>query len=133
MTRPAALGITPIVIDAKEEFTQLWLSKAIMANSDYNGYPVATSMTRQLVARIVAVEAEKLGCNAILEGSTGKGNDQYRMHNVFKLFAPDLDVLVPVRDFDLTRLEEQLLASTGVYLSMNRSSAETTRPYGAAP
>jgi argininosuccinate synthase len=104
-----ALGISPIVIDAKEEFSKEWLSKAIMANSDYNGYPVSTSMTRQLVAKLVALEAKKWGCEAILEGSTGKGNDQYRMHNVFKLFAPDLDILVPVRDFNLTRLEEQLL------------------------
>src|SRR5438045_9374293 len=44
-----------------------------------------------------------------MEGSSGKGNDQYRMHNVFKLFAPQLDVLVPVRDFDLTRGEEEEL------------------------
>ena len=105
------LGIQPIMIDAKEEFTKEWLSKAIQANSDYNGYPVSTSMTRQLVARIIALKAKELGCDAILEGSTGKGNDQYRMHNVFKLFAPKLDVLVPVRDFNLTRLEEQLLCT----------------------
>lgn len=104
-----ALGISPIIIDAKEEFSKDWLSKAIQANSDYNGYPVSTSMTRQLVAKIVALEAKKLGCDAILEGSTGKGNDQYRMHNVFKLFAPELDILVPVRDFNLTRSEEQTL------------------------
>lgn len=104
-----ALGINPIVIDAKEEFSKEWLSKAILANSDYNGYPVSTSMTRQLVAKIVAMTAKNLGCDAILEGSTGKGNDQYRMHNVFKLFAPELDVLVPVRDFDLTRNDELVL------------------------
>jgi argininosuccinate synthase len=104
-----ALQVEPILIDARQEFTEEWLSKAIRANSDYNGYPVSTSMTRQLVARIVAVEAQARGCDAILEGSTGKGNDQYRMHNVFKLFAPELEVLVPVRDFDLTRAEEEVL------------------------
>jgi len=103
------LKIKPIEIDCREEFTEQWLPKAIMANSDYNGYPVSTSMTRQLIARIVAQEAVKRGCDAVLEGSSGKGNDQYRMHNVFKLFAPDLTVLVPVRDFDLTRLEEEQL------------------------
>jgi len=107
--KAAALGIQPIIIDAKQEFSNEWLTKAIQANSDYNGYPVSTSMTRQLVARIIALKAKEFGCDAILEGSTGKGNDQYRMHNVFKLFAPELDVLVPVRDFNLTRLEEQLL------------------------
>ena len=107
--KAAILGISPIVIDAKEHFAQHWLPKAISANSDYNGYPVSTSMTRQLVAKLVAEEALRLGCDAILEGSTGKGNDQYRMHNVFKLFASDLDILVPVRDFNLNRFEEKLL------------------------
>jgi len=103
------LKVEPIMIDARTEFTEVWLSKAIRANSDYNGYPVSTSMTRQLVARIVAEEAKARGCDCIMEGSTGKGNDQYRMHNVFKMFAPELEVLVPVRDFDLTRAEEEVL------------------------
>ena len=107
--RAAKLGIVPIVIDAKQEFTGEWLSKAIQANSDYNGYPVSTSMTRQLIAAHVAQKALELDCDALMEGSTGKGNDQYRMHNVFSLFAPGLPIFVPVRDFDLTRGEEQLL------------------------
>jgi argininosuccinate synthase len=103
------LKIDPILVDATREFTDEWLVKAIRANSDYNGYPVSTSMTRQLVARIAAVEAAQRGCDAVMEGSTGKGNDQYRMHNVFKIFAPELEILVPVRDFDLTRAEEEAL------------------------
>jgi len=98
-----------VLVDAKEEFAGEWLPKAIRANSDYNGYPVSTSMTRQLVARIVAQEGAKRGCDAVMEGSTGKGNDQYRMHNVFKLFAPQMEVLAYVRDFDLTRKEEELI------------------------
>ncbi len=107
--RAAQLGITPLVIDAKQEFTEQWLRKAIQANSDYNGYPVSTSMTRQLIAAHVAQKALELDCDALMEGSTGKGNDQYRMHNVFSLFAPGIPIFVPVRDFDLTRGEEQLL------------------------
>ncbi|MGE5558864.1 MAG: argininosuccinate synthase [Bacillota bacterium] len=106
LDRAKQLKIEPIVIDARKEFTEVWLRKAIQANSDYNGYPVSTSMTRQLIARIVALKAVELGCDSLLEGSTGRGNDQYRMHNVFKMFAPALEVLVPVRDFDLTRKEE---------------------------
>ncbi|NOY09461.1 MAG: argininosuccinate synthase [Spirochaetes bacterium] len=104
--RAEKLGIKPVIIDKKEEFSGQWLAKAIKANSDYFGYPVSTSMTRQLIAALVAEKAEALGCDAVLEGSTGRGNDQYRMHNVFKMFAPKLKVLVPVRDFDLTRTEE---------------------------
>src|SRR5581483_10779947 len=107
--RAQKLGITPLIINAKEEFTEHWLTKAIQANSDYNGYPVSTSMTRQLIAARVAQKALELGCDALMEGSSGKGNDQYRMHNVFSLFAPGLSIFVPVRDFDLTRGEEGLL------------------------
>ena len=107
--RAEKLGISPLIIDAKQEFTEQWLSKAIQANSDYNGYPVSTSMTRQLIAAHVAQKALELGCDALMEGSSGKGNDQYRMHNVFSLFAPGISIFVPVRDFDLTRGEEQLL------------------------
>jgi len=104
------LGITPIVVDVKDEFADNWLAKAIQANSNYEGYPVSTSMTRQLIASKIAALALQLGCDAIMEGSSGKGNDQYRMHNVFKLFAPQLEVLVPVRDFDLTRGDEEELS-----------------------
>src|SRR5438128_8693190 len=104
------LGFQPVIIDAREEFATQWLPRAIKANSSYEGYPVSTSMTRQLIAAKVAQLAIAQGCDAIMEGSSGKGNDQYRMHNVFKLFAPQLDVLVPVRDFDLTRGEEEELS-----------------------
>src|SRR3989440_186660 len=107
--RAVQLGISPLIIDAKQEFTEQWLSKAIQANSDYNGYPVSTSMTRQLIAARVAQKGLEIGCDALMEGSSGKGNDQYRMHNVFSLFAPGIPIFVPVRDFDLTRGEEQLL------------------------
>src|SRR6266513_1817449 len=107
--RAMQLGISPVIIDAKQEFTEQWLSKAIQANSDYNGYPVSTSMTRQLIAAHVAKKALELGCDALMEGSTGKGNDQFRMHNVFSLFAPGMPIFVPVHDFYLTLGEEQLL------------------------
>ena len=103
------LKIKPLFFDLRKEFTEVWIARAIQANSDYLGYPVSTSMTRQIVARKAAEVAGKEGCDAILEGSSGKGNDQYRMHNVFKMFAPELKILVPVRDFDLTRLEEEAL------------------------
>lgn len=109
LQKATALDIEPIVLDVKDEFSEGWLKKAIQANVDYNGYPCSTSMTRQLIAAVVAQKAVELGCDALMEGSTGKGNDQYRMHNVFTLFAPGLEILVPVRDFDLTRQEEMAL------------------------
>jgi argininosuccinate synthase len=107
--RAKVLDIEPILIDARDEFTEEWMAKAIMANSDYMGYPVSTSMTRQLIARKVAEKAVEVGADALVEGSTGKGNDQYRMHNVFTMFAPGRKVIAPVRDFDFIRAEEEAL------------------------
>jgi argininosuccinate synthase len=96
--KAAQLGIEPIMLDARDEFAEVWLTKAIQANSDYEGYPVSTSMTRQLIAAKVAHLGAQLGATALMEGSSGKGNDQYRMHNVFTLFAPQCEVLAPVRE-----------------------------------
>jgi argininosuccinate synthase len=108
-TNSRKMGLEPIFIDVRDEFSNLWVAMAIKANSDYEGYPVSTSMTRQLVGKVVAEKARELGCDALIEGSSGKGNDQYRLHNSFTVFAPGMEILVPVRDFDLTRGDEQLL------------------------
>jgi len=64
--RSAALRIRPLLIDAREEFSREWQAKAIRANSSYWGYPVSTSMTRQLIAQKVARKAVELGCDAVL-------------------------------------------------------------------
>src|SRR4030043_2118851 len=45
------LKIKPLFFDLRKEFTEVWIARAIQANSDYLGYPVSTSMTRQIVAR----------------------------------------------------------------------------------
>jgi len=101
------MGVPWFYLDAREEFAEEWIAKAIKANSNYEGYPVSTSMTRQLIAQKVAEFAVENGCDAIAEGSTGKGNDQYRMHNVFTIFAPELTSIAPIRDFDFTRQQEK--------------------------
>ncbi|NLO74018.1 MAG: argininosuccinate synthase [candidate division WS1 bacterium] len=105
------LGVPWTLIESTQEFVDDFITRAVYANSNYEGYPVATSMTRQLIARRVAEFAVAQGCDAICEGSTGKGNDQYRMNNVFAMFAPDLKVIVPVRDFNFTRQEEKDLSA----------------------
>jgi len=104
------LGVKWTMQEAEDEFANEFITKAIQANASYEGYPMGTSMTRQLIARRVALFALENGCDAICEGSTGKGNDQFRMHNVFSIFAPDLTVVLPVRDFNFTRAEEKELS-----------------------
>ncbi|HNU72903.1 MAG TPA: argininosuccinate synthase, partial [Thermodesulfobacteriota bacterium] len=53
-SKAEVLGVTPLFVDLRDEFTEVWISRAIHANSDYRGYPVSTSMTRQIIARKVA-------------------------------------------------------------------------------
>jgi argininosuccinate synthase len=69
--RAETLGLDLRFLDARAEFTE-WLAKAIRANVDYDGYPCATSMTRQLIAATAAKYAAQLGCDAIVDGSSGK-------------------------------------------------------------
>ncbi len=62
----AEVADTPwFFLEATDEFVDDYITKAIYANSDYEGYPVATSMTRQLIARKVAEFALEHGCDAI--------------------------------------------------------------------
>ncbi|OGP69091.1 MAG: argininosuccinate synthase [Deltaproteobacteria bacterium RBG_13_47_9] len=103
------LKINPLFFNLQKEFTECWIARAIQANSDCLGYPISASMARQIVAKKVAEVAQAEGCDALLEGSSGKGNNPYCMHNVFKMLAPEMKILVPGRDFDMTRLEEEVL------------------------
>src|SRR6266568_289474 len=66
--RAVKLGIKPLVIDAKQEFTQEWLTKAIQANSDYNGYPVSTTITLSWQNGLpVALNGSLLSLDQIIE------------------------------------------------------------------
>src|SRR5438445_8858935 len=72
------LGITPIVIDAKQEFADLWLSRAIQANSNYEGYPVSTSMTRpQIDSKIASMAGaqKRTSLDLVIDWKTKPLND----------------------------------------------------------
>jgi argininosuccinate synthase len=109
-TRVAHLSLQLFTVDARQEFTEAWIPRAIAANGSYGGYPLSSSMTRQLIAARVAEVAHREGCDAVAEGSTGKGNDQFRFHNTFTLIAPELRVITPIRDLNLSRVDERRLA-----------------------
>ena len=108
--RVSHLPLKLVTVTAREEFTGQWITLAIRANGSYGGYPLSSSMTRQLIAARVAEAARREGCDAVAEGSTGKGNDQFRFHNTFTLLAPELRVITPIRDLNLSRADERLLA-----------------------
>jgi argininosuccinate synthase len=92
-------------IDAKEEFARDYIFKAIKGNASYEGYPLSTALARPLTALKVVEIAKKEGAEALAHGATGKGNDQFRFETVFKSEAPEMKIIAPVRELNLTREE----------------------------
>jgi argininosuccinate synthase len=94
-------------IDAKDEFTTDYVFPAIKANALYEGkYPISTSLSRPLIAAKMVEIAEKEGATGLAHGCTGKGNDQVRFDVAIGSLAPNLKIIAPVREWDMTRAEE---------------------------
>jgi argininosuccinate synthase len=92
-------------IDAKEEFVTEYIHKAIKANATYEGYPLSTALARPLTAMKVITIAKKEGADALSHGATGKGNDQFRFESMFRSIAPEMEIIAPIRELNLTRKE----------------------------
>ncbi|HEX9262183.1 MAG TPA: argininosuccinate synthase [Candidatus Bathyarchaeia archaeon] len=94
-------------IDAREEFARDYVFPAIKANALYEGkYPISTSLSRPLIAARMVEIAEKDGATAFAHGCTGRGNDQVRFDITAGALAPDLKIIAPVREWNMTREEE---------------------------
>lgn len=99
------------VEDAKDLFAGEYLTWAIYANALYQKeYPLATALSRPLMARRLVEVAREVGASAVAHGCTGKGNDQVRFDVAVSSLAPDLDVVAPVREWAWSRLEEMAYA-----------------------
>jgi argininosuccinate synthase len=113
--RARVLGVDVRFIDSKEVFATEYVFRCIKANGSYEGYPVGTSMSRVLIASLVAQVAIEQGAEAVAHGCTGKGNDQFRMESTFRYFAPQLQIVAPVRELNLSRIdEEDMLGKHGI-------------------
>jgi len=69
-------------------------------------YPLSVSSERIFQAVAIAEYAKSIGADAIAHGSTGAGNDQVRFDLVFNVIAPDLEIITPIRDQQLSRQQE---------------------------
>src|SRR4028118_1504033 len=95
------------VRDAKAEFAEEYVALAIKANALYGGkYPLFTALGRPLIAKKLVEVAREVGATHIAHGATGKGNDQVRFDVTTASIAPDLTVVAPVRDWNMSRPEE---------------------------
>jgi argininosuccinate synthase len=100
------LGIKPeniFVEDVREEFVRDYVFPMFRANALYEGvYLLGTSIARPLIAKKQIEIAEKLGADAVAHGATGKGNDQVRFELGYYALKPDVKVIAPWREWDLT-------------------------------
>jgi len=100
------LGIKPaniFVEDLREEFVRDYVFPMFRANALYEGvYLLGTSIARPLIAKKQIEIAEKVGADAVCHGATGKGNDQVRFELAYYALKPDIRVIAPWREWDLT-------------------------------
>ena len=100
------LGIKPeniFIEDLREEFVRDFVFPMFRANAVYEGvYLLGTSIARPLIAKKQIEIAEKLGADAVCHGATGKGNDQVRFELGYYALKPDIKVIAPWREWDLT-------------------------------
>ncbi len=135
-TRAGAAGVVALTfVDGREELFNDTLRFLIFANALRGDvYPLCVSAERLVQARAVAKYAKGVGAAALVHGSTGAGNDQVRFDVAFRVFAPDVEVLAPIRSQALSREEEMAYVAqrgvripprTGVY-SVNQGLWGTT-------
>jgi argininosuccinate synthase len=101
------LGVREIFIeDLRDEFVRDYVFPMMRANALYEGqYLLGTSIARPLIAKKQIEIARKVGADAVSHGATGKGNDQVRFELGYYALAPDIRIIAPWREWDLTSRE----------------------------
>ncbi|MBV7256060.1 argininosuccinate synthase [Pacificimonas sp. WHA3] len=89
--------------DLREEFCRDYVFPMMRANALYEGlYLLGTAIARPLISKRQIEIAHQVGANAVSHGATGKGNDQVRFELGYYALDPDIKVIAPWREWDLT-------------------------------
>ena len=101
-------AIDCIIADMREDFAADYLPKALYANANFeNKYPLVSALSRPLISKYLVDTAHKFGAKYVAHGCTGKGNDQVRFETSIQALDPTLEIIAPVREWDMhTRQEE---------------------------
>ncbi|MEW5806152.1 MAG: argininosuccinate synthase [Acidobacteriota bacterium] len=104
-------GVSKVYIqDLTEEFVENYIFPALKADALYEKvYPMATSLGRPLLAKMLVDVAREEGATMVAHGCTGKGNDQVRFEVSIAALAPDLKVLAPLREWEFKSREEEIV------------------------
>ena len=116
-------------IDAVSSFYQKVVKYLIFGNVLKNGtYPLSVSAERIVQALEIIKYARKIGAGYVAHGSTGAGNDQVRFDMIFQVLAPEIQIITPIRDKQLTRQEEiDYLKANGVDMSWEKAKYSINR------
>jgi argininosuccinate synthase len=108
--KAAAAGVKQIYVDdLREEFVRDFVFPMFRANAIYEGeYLLGTSIARPLIAKRQIEIARETGADAVSHGATGKGNDQVRFELGYYALEPDIRVIAPWREWDLSSREKLL-------------------------
>ena len=106
--RAYALGATHFQnIDALDNYYDRIVQYLLYGNVLRNGtYPLSVSAERIIQGMEIIAYAQQIDATAIAHGSTGAGNDQVRFDMIFQILAPDMDIITPIRDQQLSRQQE---------------------------
>ena len=95
------------VLDVRDEFARDYILPALQADALYEErYPLATALSRPLIAKKLVEIAHMENASAIAHGCTGKGNDQVRIDVSARAIDPAISVIAPAREWGMTRPQE---------------------------
>jgi len=121
-----AAGVTQIYVDdLREEFVRDFVYPMFRANAIYEGeYLLGTSIARPLIAKRQIEITRETNADAVAHGATGKGNDQVRFELAYYALEPDIRVIAPWREWDLTSREKLLgyAAKHGIPIEMKHKA-----------
>ncbi|GET31010.1 argininosuccinate synthase [Prolixibacter sp. SD074] len=121
--RAYALGVkSHKMLDVTEEYYQKGIKYMVYGNVLRNNtYPISVSSERIFQAIAIIEYAKKIGAKYVAHGSTGAGNDQVRFDLAFQVLAPEIEIITPTRDMELTReFEINYLKEHGVKADYNK-------------
>ncbi len=102
-------AVKAYIVDARKEFVEEYVFPALKASALYEGiYPMATSLGRPLLAKLLVDAARKENATLVAHGATGKGNDQVRFEVSVAALAPELNALAPLREWEFKSREEEI-------------------------
>lgn len=95
-----------LIADLVDDFVDNYAFPAIRSNALYGDkYPLSTALARPLIAEKLVLTAREYSADAVAHGCTGKGNDQVRFDLAINALAPDLKIITPAREWEMSREE----------------------------